>query len=100
MELGVDGEDYGLRAEFAREFSDEFRPFDGGSVDGDFVSAGADNEARVFERADAAASGERNGEFGGDTANGFEKSWTAIAGGGDVEHHEFVGAFGIVAGSE
>jgi len=100
FELGVDSEDYGLRAEFAREFGNQFGPFDGGGVDSDFVSAGADNEASVFERADAAAGGERNGEFRGNAANGFKKGWAAITRGGDVEHDEFVGTFGIVASSE
>ena len=89
-----------MRAEFAGEFGDEVGAFDGGGVDGDFVGAGADDGARIVERANAAACGERNGEFGGDATNGFEKRGAAVAGGRDVEDDEFVGAFGVVARGE
>ncbi len=68
-----------------------------GGVDRDFVSAGADDGARIFERANAAAGGERNGKFGGDAANRVEKCRPAIARGRDVEHDEFVGSFRVVA---
>ena len=73
---------------------------DGCGVDCDFVGAGADNGARIFERANAAAGGERNGELGGDAANGVEKCRAAIARGGDVEDHEFVGALRVVTCGE
>ena len=92
--------DHGLCTEFARKFGDEFGAFDGGGVDGDFVGAGADDGARIVERANAAAGGERDGEFGGDAANGFEKSRATIARCGDIENDQFVGAFGVVACGE
>src|SRR6267154_1669894 len=69
--LCVDGDDDGLRAKFAREFGDKFGTLDCGGVHGDFVRASADNRATVFERSNAAAGGERNGQFRRDTADGF-----------------------------
>ena len=71
LSFRVDGQDYGLRAEFAREFGDQFGAFNGRGIDGDFVGAGADDGARIFERANAAAGSERDSEFGGDAADRF-----------------------------
>ncbi len=39
-------------------------------------------------------------QFGSDAANRFEKSGTAVAGSGDIQDDEFVGAFGVVASGE
>ena len=89
-----------MRAEFARKFRDKFGASDRGGIDGDFVCAGANDGASIVEGADAAACGERNSKLGGDAANGFEKCGTAVAGSGDIEDDEFVGAFGVVACSE
>src|SRR5437899_7619405 len=94
--LRVNRKDDGLRAKFPRQFGNEFGPFYGGSVHSDFVCTRAHHGAAVFQRANATACSERNGQFRGDAADGFEESGTAVARGGNVEHHEFVGAFGVI----
>src|SRR5579859_1488450 len=96
----IDGEDDGLRAEFTGEFGDQLWMRHGGGVDGDFVGTGEDDGASVFERADAATGGERNGEFGSDAADSIEKCRAAVAGSRNVEEDEFVGAFRVVTGGQ
>src|ERR1700761_8051138 len=60
----VDRQNDCLSAEFLRKLGDELGPLNRGCVDRDFVCAGANDGARIFERANAAARGERNRELG------------------------------------
>src|SRR3989475_11138988 len=94
--LRINRKDDGLRAELPRQFGDELEPFHRGGVHGDLVGAGAYYGASVFERSNAAARGERDGQLRGDAADGFEESRTAVARRGNVQHHQFVGAFGVI----
>src|SRR5712692_9167353 len=94
--LRIDRHDNGLRAKLSRQFGYEFGTFRRGGVHGDFVCPGAYHGAAVFERSNAATGGQRNCQFRGNAADGFEESWAAVARGGDVEDDQFVGAFGVV----
>jgi len=71
-----------------------------GQLDGNFVGARADHRASVLQGANAAARGERDRKFGSYATNGFEKCGTPVARSGDVEDHQFIGAFGVVAGGK
>src|SRR5260370_34969728 len=73
---------------------------DGSSVSGVLFRAGAHHGAAIFQRSNASASSERNSQFRGDAADGFEESGAAVAGSSDVEHDQFVGAFGVVTRSK
>src|SRR5262249_27612472 len=98
--FGVNSQHDGLRAEFGGKFAEEFRALDGGGVDGDFISGGADDGACLFERANAAACGQGNGELFSGATNGFKKGRAVVARGGDVEDHEFVCTFRVVTRGE
>ena len=70
---------------------------EGGGVDADLVCAGVEYALGIARAADASADGERNEQFAGRAANGVEQRLPAFVGGGDVEKHDFVGAFAGVA---
>src|SRR5579862_1181246 len=82
---GVDGEDYGLRAEFVREFGDEFGAADGGGVDGNLVGAGEEDAAGIGHGSDAAADGERDEDLTGGAGDHGGHDVAGVGGGGDVE---------------
>ena len=95
--LGVNRQNHGLRAEFRGEFGEQLRAPQRRRIHGELVGAGAENGAAFVHVGDAAAGGERNRQFGGDAANRFEKRGPMVARGGDIQHHQFVGAFAVVA---
>ena len=64
------------------------------------ITAALSDARRLAWQIRTAASGERDGEFGCDAADRFEKGGTAVAGSGDIEHDQLVRAFGVVAGGE
>ena len=94
--LCINRQNDGLRAEFPRQFGNELGPFHCRRVYGDFVCPSAHHGASVLKRANAASSGKRNGQFRGDTPDGSEKSRAVVARRGNVQHHQFVGAFGVI----
>ena len=75
-------------------------PFDGGSIEGNLVSAGTDHRSSIFERTDPATGSEGDGELLGNAANGFQESWMVITRSSDVQHDQFVSALDIVTGSQ
>ena len=86
-----------LDAELARAVGDELRIAERRRVDRDAVGAGAKHRAEVFDRAHAAADGQRDEERFGGAADGLERRLPAVIGGGDVEDHQLIGAFRFVA---
>ena len=68
----------------------------GGRVDRDLVAAGQQQCADVFERADAAADGERHEHLLGRAADHVEHDVAPFVAGGDVEEHQLVGPFLLV----
>ena len=96
----VDRQDHGLRAEFVAQFGDQLGAMDGGGVDADLVRAGVDDAARVLDAADAAADGERDEDLARGAVHDVHHGVAVVAGGGDVEEHEFVGALFVVARGE
>ena len=97
MAAGVDGQHHGLRAELVAEFGDQFGPAHGGGVDGDLVGAGEQDAARVGHRADAAADRQRDEDLAGGAGHHVGHDLAGVAGGGDVEEDQFVGAVAVVA---
>ena len=97
MAARVDGQDHGLRAEFPAKLGDQFGAADGGGVDGDLVGAGEQDAARIGYRADAAADGQRDENLAGGAGHDVGHDFAGVAGGGDVEEDQFVGAVAVVA---
>ena len=93
---GVDGHDYCLRAKVAADRVDERRVGEGGGVDAYLVGARIEDVLGVARAADAPAHGEGHKELAGGAADGIEQGLTAFVRGGDVEQHDFVGAFARV----
>jgi hypothetical protein len=59
---------------------------------GDLVGAGVEDAARVGDGANAAADGERDEDLAGGAGDDVGHGVALVAGGGDVEEDEFVGA--------
>src|SRR5262249_13499344 len=95
--LGVNREDDALSAERFRAFAEQFGIFDRGRVDRNFVGAGAQKHANVFDGANAAADGQRAEALFGGAADDVDDGAAAFVAGGDVEKTELIGALGVVA---
>ena len=68
-----------------------------GGVDADLVCARLEDLRRIVGRANASANRERHEELARGAANSVEQRLAALVGRGDVEQHDFVGAFARVA---
>ena len=98
--LRVDRHDHGLAAVDIGQRRDDGRVAQRRAVDADFVRARLDRRLRVVERSDPAADGERNEDLSRDGANRVGERAAAFNRRGDVEHHQLVDPFGVVAGRE
>ena len=96
----IDREHHRLRAEFFAQLSDQLGTAHRRGVDADFVRAGVQNAARVVDAADAAAHRERNENLAGGAGDHVDHGVAIVAGSGDVEEHQFVGALLVVARGE
>ena len=73
---------------------------DGRGVHADLVGPGPQQPASVLHGADAAADGERDEHLLGGAARDVDHRVAAVGRRGDVEEHQLVGAFGVVAGGQ
>ena len=77
--------------------ADELRVVHGGRVDRHLVAAGLQQRADVLDRADAAADGQRHEDLLGRAADHVEHDVAPFVAGRDVEEHQLVGPFLLVA---
>ena len=70
---------------------DQLGRLDGGRVDADLLGPGLDQPRGVFQRADAAADGERHEDLLGHAAHHVEHDVPALVAGADVEEDQLVG---------
>src|SRR5208283_3287310 len=66
-------------------------------IDTDLVGAGVDDAPRVLHSADAAADSERDDDLARGAVHNVDHRVAVVAGGGDVEEDELVGALFVVA---
>ena len=95
--LGIDGDDDALRAVLRRGLADHLGIGDCGGVEADLVGAGIEQAAHVLDGAHAAADRQRNEDLRGDRFDDVQDQVAPVAGCGDVEEGEFVGALLVVA---
>ena len=95
--LGVDIHHDALAAEPPGRLAHELRILHGGRVDRHLVAAGQQQLADVVERADAAADRERHEHLLGRAADHVEHDVAPFVAGRDVEEHQLVGPFLLVA---
>ena len=93
----VDGDDDGLRAEAAADGVDERWIGERGGVDAHLVRAGFEDLLGIACGANAAAHAEGDEQLARSAADGVEQRLAAFVRRGDVEQHDFVGAFAGVA---
>ena len=93
----VDADDHALRAELGGELAEQLGIFERGGVERNLVGAAVQQPAGVVERADAAGHAEGNVDHAGDARHPVGGHGAAVAAGGDVVEHEFIGAFVAVA---
>ena len=93
----VDGDDDGLCAEAAADGVDQCWVGERGGVDADLVRAGLEDLRRIVGGANAAADAEGNEQLARGAAHGVEQRLAALVRCGDVEQHDFVGAFAGMA---
>ena len=98
--LGVDGADDALGAELGGDLGDQLGTLDRGGVHAHLVGAGAQHAAGIFQRADAAADGERDVHLVGDPAHHLDGRVAVVARRCDVEEHQLVGTLEVVAGGQ
>ena len=96
----VDGDDDRLVAVGVGGAAHQLRIGDGGGVDARLVGAGQQQLAHIFDRADAAADGERQEDALGGGAHDVERRRPALGGGRDVEVADLVGALRVVGGGD
>ena len=94
--LGVDRDHDALAAELAGGFLDQGGVLDGRSIEGDFVRAGVEHRPDVLDGAEAAADGERHEDLVGRPFDDVDHGASFVAGSGDVEEDELVGALLLV----
>ena len=78
----------------------QFRVGHGGAVDADLVGAGVEQALDVGHLAHAAAHGKRDEDLRGHLLDDGQDQVAAVAGGGDVQEGEFVGALLVVAAGD
>ena len=93
----VDGHHNALRPVLARRVADDLRVRDGRRVEADFVGAGVQQAAHIFHTAHAAAHRQRNEHLRGHRLDDVQDQVAPVAGRGNVEEGEFVGALLVVA---
>src|SRR5262249_47622856 len=93
----VDGKHDGLRPKFAAQLMDEIGSADGGCVDADLVGSGVQDEARVVDATDASADRERDKYLPRGACDDIDHRLPRIAGSGDVEKNELIGALIVIA---
>ena len=69
-------------------------------VDADLVGSGAQHAPGVVDGADAAANGQRDEHLLGSAIDDIDHRVAAVRRRGDVEEHQLVGAFCVVAGGQ
>src|SRR5690606_4900483 len=70
---------------------------DRGAVDADFVGAGIEQALHVGDLAYAATDGQRDEHLRGDLLDDGQNQVATVAGGGDVQERELVGALLVVS---
>ena len=95
--LGVDVDHDALAAEAPGRLADELGIARGGRVDRHLVAAGQQQLANVFQRANAAADAQRHEDHFGRAAHDVEHDVAPLVAGRDVEKHQLVGPFLLVA---
>jgi hypothetical protein len=86
-----------LRAEASRRLLDQPRIVDGRRVDAHLVGARVEELADVLHRAHAAAHRERNEDLVGNAPDHLDDRVARVAGSGDVEESDLVGARLVIA---
>ena len=95
--LGVDRDDDALRAVLRRRLADDLGRRDRRRVEAHLVGAGVEEPAHVGDGAHAAADGERDEHLRRDRLDDVQDQVALVAGRGDVEEGELVGALLVVA---
>jgi hypothetical protein len=88
-----------LAAEATGCFPHELRVFAGRRVNRDLVAPRIEQAADVVGRADAAADGQRHEHLLGSAADHVEHDLAPFVAGGNVQKHQLVGPFCLIAGS-
>ncbi len=96
----VDRDDDALRAEFVGARGDDLRMFDRRGVQRDLVGARAQHAAHVLDAAHPTADGERDEHLVGDALDRVHHRVAIVGRCRDVEEHQLVGAFRVVARRE
>src|SRR5262249_35642084 len=96
----VDGHHDALGAVLGRGGGYDVRVGDGGRIEAGLVGAGIEQAAHVFHRAPAAADGQRDEDLRGHGLDDVQDQVAAVAGGGDVQERECVGALRVAAGGD
>ncbi|MDT4843635.1 hypothetical protein FQZ97_775700 [compost metagenome] len=96
----VDRHHHALRAVVVGGRADQFRIGHGGAVDADLVGAGVEQALDVGHLAHAAAHRQRDEDLRGHLFDDGQDQVAAIAGGGDVQEREFIGALLVVAAGD
>jgi len=95
--LGVDRHHDALRTVLLRGVEHQLRVRHGRRVHADLVRAGIEQAAHIGHFAHAATDGERNEHLRSDGLDDVQDQAAIVAGGGDVEEGQFVGALLVVA---
>ena len=98
--LRVDGHDDALRTVFLGRIADHLRVGDRRRIEADLVRAGIEQAAHVLHDAHPAAHRQRDEDLRGHRFDDVQDQVATIAGGGDVQEGELVGALLVVAGSD
>ncbi len=96
----VDRQHHRLRAEFLRQFTNQFGPAHRGRVDADLIGPRVQYAPRVIDRADAAADRQRDENFTGGARDYLHHGVAVVARRRDVQKHQLVGALLVVARRE
>ncbi|KAG0927483.1 hypothetical protein G6F31_018034 [Rhizopus arrhizus] len=96
----VDGHAHALRAMVVGGSADQFRIGHGRAIDADLVGPGIPQALDVGHLAHAAAHRQRDEDLRGHLLDDGQDQVAAVAGGGDVQEGEFVGALLVVAAGD
>src|SRR5690606_13748993 len=96
----VDGHHHALRSELGCQLGGELWSADRRRVHRHLVGTGPQQSTSVVDRPDASPDGEGDEDVFGYVASQFDDGVALVGRCGDVEEHELVGAFEVVAGRQ
>src|SRR3990172_10200400 len=94
--LGVDGDNDALATEHFCCLAYEIRAIDRSRIDGNFVGAGFEKLADIFELVDPSSNGERHEHLLSRPRDNVENDAAVLVRRGNVEEAKFVGPFAVV----